>query len=76
MTLSNFICSEIVRIRSNLHNFRIADFLPFSNVTKSNNQIWWHSYPVTPDDRKRFVPDWKMRKTEKKTLKHNYDSIV
>jgi len=31
----------------------------------------WNSYLVTPDDKRLFIPAWKMRKTEKKTLKNN-----
>ena len=30
----------------------------------------WNSYLVTPDDERLFIPAWKMRKTEKKTLKN------
>ena len=31
----------------------------------------WNSYLVTPDDERLFIPAWKMRKTEKKTLKNS-----
>jgi hypothetical protein len=31
----------------------------------------WNSYLVTPDDERLFIPAWKMRTTEKKTLKNN-----
>ena len=31
----------------------------------------WNSYLVIPDDGRLFIPAWKMRKTEGKTLKHN-----
>jgi len=31
----------------------------------------WNSYLVTPDDKRLFIPAWKIRKTEKKTLKNN-----
>ena len=31
----------------------------------------WNSYLVIPDDGRLFIPAWKMRKTEGKTLKNN-----
>ena len=31
----------------------------------------WNSYLATPDNERLFIPAWKMRKTEKKTLKNN-----
>ena len=31
----------------------------------------WNSYLVTPSDERILIPAWKMRKTEKKTLKNN-----
>ncbi len=31
----------------------------------------WNSYLVTPDDERLFIPAWKMRKTEEKTLQNN-----
>jgi hypothetical protein len=31
----------------------------------------WNSYLVTPSDGRILIPAWKMRKTEKKTLKNN-----
>jgi len=31
----------------------------------------WNSYLVTPSDERLLIPAWKMRKTEKKTLKNN-----
>jgi predicted pyridoxine 5'-phosphate oxidase superfamily flavin-nucleotide-binding protein len=31
----------------------------------------WNSYLVLPDDERLFIPAWKMKKTEKKTLKNN-----
>jgi hypothetical protein len=31
----------------------------------------WNSYLVTPGDDRLLIPAWKMRKTEKKTLKNN-----
>lgn len=31
----------------------------------------WNSYLVTPDDKRLFIPAWKMRKTEEKTLRNN-----
>lgn len=31
----------------------------------------WNSYLMVPDDGKLLIPAWKMRETEKKTLKNN-----
>ncbi len=31
----------------------------------------WNSYLVMPDDKRLLIPAWKMRETEKKTLKNN-----
>jgi len=31
----------------------------------------WNSYLMVPEDGKLLIPAWKMRKTEKKTLKNN-----
>ena len=31
----------------------------------------WNSYLVIPDDGRIFIPAWKMRKTEKKTLQND-----
>ena len=31
----------------------------------------WNTYLVIPDDGRLFIPAWKMRKTEGKTLKNN-----
>lgn len=31
----------------------------------------WNSYLVIPDDGRLFIPAWKMRKTEGKTLRNN-----
>jgi hypothetical protein len=31
----------------------------------------WNSYLVTPSDERLLIPAWKMRTTEKKTLKNN-----
>lgn len=31
----------------------------------------WNSYLMAPEDGKLLIPAWKMRKTEKKTLKNN-----
>jgi hypothetical protein len=31
----------------------------------------WNSYLMVPEDGKLLIPAWKMRETEKKTLKNN-----